>query len=85
MVTEGGSEELRSRAHVRDEPWVGGVRLYLLEWGGEGGRESSISARRPFNLAVEKELFPIYFLDKLYSKVSPDVGMENVGKGKEMW
>lgn len=36
-------------------------------------------------MAVEKELFPIYFLNELYSKVSPDVGMENVGKGKEMW
>ena len=33
-------------------------------------------------MAVEKELFPIYFLNELYSKVSPDVGMENVGKGK---
>lgn len=77
---------MRSRAHVRDEPLVGGMRLYLLELGGgEGGRESSISARRPFNLAVEKELFPIYFLNELYSKVSPDVGMENVGKAKEMW
>lgn len=84
MVAEGGSEELRSRTHVRDEPWVGGVRLYLLEWGGRE-EEKVASVQGGLSIWQWKKLFPIYFLNELYSKVSPDVGMENVGKGKEMW
>jgi len=38
IVVEEGREELRSRAHMRDEPLVRGVRLCLLEWGEERGR-----------------------------------------------
>ena len=52
IVLEEGSEELKSRAHVRDEPLVRGVRLYLLELG--EGKGSSVNARRLFSLVVDK-------------------------------
>lgn len=52
IVLEEGSEELKSRAHVRDELLVRAVRLYLLELG--EGKGSSVNARRLVNLVVDK-------------------------------
>lgn len=74
---------MRSRAHVRDEPLVGGMRLYLLELG--GGREEEKVASVQGGLSIwqwKKNYFPFIFLTSYTVKCHLMWGWRMWGRGK---